>query len=158
MKKIQTLDLDIPDDMKSGWQNIVDLLAELTQTPAALIMRVHANSIEVFSTSNSQNNPYTKGDSEILGSGLYCESVMESQQQLIVPNALSDPQWENNPDIELGLVSYCGIPLLWPNGELFGTICIFCKSFSSIFYFSNVIVLTLIGSPYLPPVIPINFR
>ncbi|NAZ97789.1 GGDEF and EAL domain-containing protein [Vibrio toranzoniae] len=124
MKKIQTLDLDIPDDMKSGWQNIVDLLAELTQTPAALIMRVHANSIEVFSTSNSQNNPYTKGDSEILGSGLYCESVMESQQQLIVPNALSDPQWENNPDIELGLVSYCGIPLLWPNGELFGTICI----------------------------------
>ncbi|MGB1973542.1 MAG: sensor domain-containing phosphodiesterase [Vibrio toranzoniae] len=124
MKKIQTLDLDIPDDMKSGWQNIVDLLAELTQTPAALIMRVHANSIEVFSTSNSQNNPYTKGDSETLGSGLYCESVMESQQQLIVPNALSDPQWENNPDIELGLVSYCGIPLLWPNGELFGTICI----------------------------------
>ena len=124
MKKIQTLDLDIPDDMKSGWQNIVDLLAELTETPAALIMRVHANSIEVFSTSNSQNNPYTKGDSETLGSGLYCESVMESQQQLIVPNALSDPQWENNPDIELGLVSYCGIPLLWPNGELFGTICI----------------------------------
>ncbi|NAZ93958.1 GGDEF and EAL domain-containing protein [Vibrio toranzoniae] len=124
MKKIQTLDLDIPDDMKSGWQNIVDLLAELTQTPAALIMRVHANSIEVFSTSNSQNNPYTKGDSETLGNGLYCESVMESQQQLIVPNALSDPQWENNPDIELGLVSYCGIPLLWPNGELFGTICI----------------------------------
>ncbi|WP_146443590.1 sensor domain-containing phosphodiesterase [Vibrio kanaloae] len=124
MKKIQTLDLDIPDDMKSGWQNIVDLLAELTQTPAALIMRVHANSIAVFSTSNSQNNPYTKGDSETLGSGLYCESVMESQQQLIVPNALSDPQWENNPDIELGLVSYCGIPLLWPNGELFGTICI----------------------------------
>ncbi|NAZ45018.1 EAL domain-containing protein [Vibrio toranzoniae] len=124
MKKIQTLDLDIPDDMKSGWQNIVDLLAELTQTPAALIMRVHANSIEVFSTSNSQNNPYTKGDSETLGSGLYCESVMESQQQLIVPNALSDPQWENNPDIELGLVSYCGVPLLWPNGELFGTICI----------------------------------
>ncbi|NOI99762.1 GGDEF and EAL domain-containing protein [Vibrio kanaloae] len=124
MKKIQTLDLDIPDDMKSGWQNIVDLLAELTQTPAALIMRVHANSIEVFSTSNSQYNPYTKGDSETLGNGLYCESVMQSQQQLIVPNALSDPQWENNPDIELGLVSYCGIPLLWPNGELFGTICI----------------------------------
>ncbi|KAB0465242.1 sensor domain-containing phosphodiesterase [Vibrio kanaloae] len=124
MKKIQTLDLDIPDDMKSGWQNIVDLLAELTQTPAALIMRVHANSIEVFSTSNSQYNPYTKGDSETLGNGLYCESVMQSQQQLIVPNALSDPQWKNNPDIELGLVSYCGIPLLWPNGELFGTICI----------------------------------
>ncbi|WP_210443012.1 bifunctional diguanylate cyclase/phosphodiesterase [Vibrio crassostreae] len=124
MKKIKTIDLDIPDDMESGWQNIVDLLAQITQVPAALIMRVHANYIEVFSTSRSENNPYNKGDSETLGNGLYCETVMESQQQLVVPNALADPDWENNPDIKLGLVSYCGIPLLWPNGELFGTICI----------------------------------
>ena len=124
MKKIKTIDLDIPDDMGSSWQNIVDLLAQITQVPAALIMRVHSNYIEVFSTSNSDNNPYNKGDTETLGNGLYCESVMESKQQLVVPNALSDPKWENNPDVELGLISYCGIPLLWPNGELFGTICI----------------------------------
>ncbi|WP_261886189.1 sensor domain-containing phosphodiesterase [Vibrio pomeroyi] len=124
MKKIKTLDLDIPDDMEHGWQNIVDLLAQITQVPAALIMRVHANYIEVFSTSRSENNPYNKGDSETLGNGLYCETVMETQRQLLVPNALTDPKWENNPDIKLGLVSYCGIPLLWPNGELFGTICI----------------------------------
>lgn len=124
MKKIKTLDLDIPDDMEHGWQNIVDLLAQITQVPAALIMRVHANYIEVFSTSRSENNPYNKGDSESLGNGLYCETVMETQRQLLLPNALADPKWENNPDIKLGLVSYCGIPLLWPNGELFGTICI----------------------------------
>ncbi|MCF7502674.1 GGDEF and EAL domain-containing protein [Vibrio sp. L3-7] len=124
MKKIKTIDLDIPDDMGSSWQNIVDLLAQITQVPAALIMRVHSNYIEVFSTSNSDNNPYNKGDTETLGNGLYCESVMESKQQLVVPNALADPKWENNPDVELGLISYCGIPLLWPNGELFGTICI----------------------------------
>lgn len=124
MKKIKTLDLDIPDDMEHGWQNIVDLLAQITQVPAALIMRVHANYIEVFSTSHSENNPYNKGDSESLGNGLYCETVMETQRQLLVPNALADSKWENNPDIKLGLVSYCGIPLLWPNGELFGTICI----------------------------------
>ncbi|UPR58578.1 GGDEF and EAL domain-containing protein [Vibrio sp. ED004] len=124
MKKIKTLDLDIPDDMEHGWQNIVDLLAQITQVPAALIMRVHANYIEVFSTSRSENNPYNKGDSEMLGNGLYCETVMETQRQLLVPNALAEPKWENNPDAKLGLVSYCGIPLLWPNGELFGTICI----------------------------------
>ena len=53
MKKIKTLDLDIPDDMEHGWQNIVDLLAQITQVPAALIMRVHSNYIEVFSTSHS---------------------------------------------------------------------------------------------------------
>ena len=97
MKKIKTIDLDIPDDMGSSWQNIVDLLAQITQVPAALIMRVHSNYIEVFSTSNSDNNPYNKGDTETLGNGLYCESVMESQQQLVVPNALADPEMGKQP-------------------------------------------------------------
>ncbi|MFA0112785.1 EAL domain-containing protein [Vibrio sp. 10N.261.46.E11] len=124
MKKIKTIDLEIPDDMASSWQDIVDLLAQITKVPAALIMRVHTNYIEVFSTSHSQDNPYNKGDSETLGNGLYCETVMESQKQLLVPNALADVDWKNNPDTKLGLISYCGIPLFWPNGELFGTICI----------------------------------
>ncbi|WP_299688134.1 GGDEF and EAL domain-containing protein [uncultured Vibrio sp.] len=124
MKKIKTLDLDIPHDMKLGWQNIVDLLAQITQVQAALIMRVHHDFIEVFSTSQNDSNPYSQGSAELLGKGLYCESVMQSKQTLIVPNACSDPEWEHNPDVKLGLISYCGIPLLWPNGELFGTICI----------------------------------
>lgn len=124
MKKINTLDLDIPGDMKVGWQNIVDLLANITHVPAALIMRVHTSSIEVFSASQSQGNPYKEGDSEDLGHGLYCETVMQTKRLLVVPEATKDPVWENNPDVELGMISYCGIPLLWPNGEVFGTICI----------------------------------
>ena len=124
MKKIKTLDLDIPSDMKVGWQNIVDLLANITHVPAALIMRVHPSSIEVFSTSKSNGNPYKVGDSEELGHGLYCETVMKSNSRLVVPDATKDPAWKNNPDVELGMISYCGIPLLWPNGEVFGTICI----------------------------------
>ncbi|WP_394250372.1 EAL domain-containing protein [Vibrio profundi] len=124
MTKINTIELDIPEDMKEGWENIVDLLAQITKVPAALIMRVHSESIEVFSTSNSEGNPYSQGDSEGLGNGLYCETVLEEKSRLKVPNALSDPDWEDNPDIALGMISYCGIPLLWPNGESFGTICI----------------------------------
>jgi diguanylate cyclase (GGDEF)-like protein/PAS domain S-box-containing protein len=32
--------------------------------------------------------------------------------------------WDHNPDIELGMISYLGLPLRWPGGEIFGTICI----------------------------------
>ncbi|WP_261904320.1 sensor domain-containing phosphodiesterase [Vibrio fortis] len=124
MKKINTLDLDIPSDMKVGWQNIVDLLANITHVPAALIMRVHTASIEVFATSHSDGNPYKEGDSEELGHGLYCETVMRTNRRLIVPDATQDPNWKNNPDVKIGMISYCGIPLLWPNGDVFGTICI----------------------------------
>ncbi|MBW3696262.1 EAL domain-containing protein [Vibrio sp. T187] len=124
MTKINTIELEIPLDMKEGWQNIVDLLAQITEVPAALVMRIHTESIEVFSSSQSDSNPYAEGDSEGLGNGLYCESVIENKSRLIVPDALSDKDWDHNPDIKLGMVSYCGIPLLWPNGEPFGTICI----------------------------------
>ena len=49
---------------------------------------------------------------------------MNSRQKLNVPNALVDPKWKNNPDMKFGLVAYCGLPVSWPNGEVFGTICI----------------------------------
>ena len=117
-------DLDIPDNVLSNWQAIVDLLAELAGIPASLIMRVHARDIEVFVSSHSEGNVYEAGERTILDTGLYCETVMNTQRELLVPNALEDPLWDHNPDIELGMISYYGLPLTWPTGELFGTICI----------------------------------
>ena len=29
-----------------------------------------------------------------------------------------------NPDIKLGMISYLGVPISWPDGEIFGTICV----------------------------------
>ena len=115
--------LQVSEDIFQGWQQTVDLIAELARIPAALIMRVSQHEIEVFVSSDSQGNPYEKGMKEHLGNGLYCETVIEDQTQLLVPNALKDPDWDANPDIELGMISYCGLPLSWPNGEPFGTIC-----------------------------------
>ena len=43
---------------------------------------------------------------------------------LIVPNALQDPCWADNPDIRLGMTFYLGFPLIWPDGEIFGTMCV----------------------------------
>jgi len=117
-------DFDIPDNVLSNWQTTADLLAELAGIPAALIMRVHARDIEVFVSSHSEGNAYAAGERACLDTGLYCETVMDTQQELLVPNALEDPLWDHNPDIKLDMISYCGLPLTWPTGELFGTICI----------------------------------
>jgi transcriptional regulator with GAF, ATPase, and Fis domain len=105
------------------WQNLVDNIAKLFDVPATLIMRVHPPSIEVFVASNSPGNPYEKGEQADLP-GLYCNTVMESQQPLLIPNARKDPNWNQNPDIKLGMISYLGYPLNWPNGDTFGTICV----------------------------------
>ncbi|KGY11640.1 diguanylate cyclase [Vibrio tubiashii] len=124
MSKLNTGTISIPDDINESWQNIVNLLAEIVNVPAALIMRIHKEHIEVFSANNNHTHPYKVGDSETLGQGLYCETVVNENRKLVVPNASSDPLWSNNPDMKFGLLAYCGLPLRWPNGDIFGTICV----------------------------------
>lgn len=117
-------DLIVPGSILETWQATVDLIAELMHVPAALVMRVHHWEIEVFVTSASPGNVYEAGERAQLDTGLYCETVMETQRALCVPNALEDARWDRNPDIELGMVSYYGLPLTWPSGEIFGTFCV----------------------------------
>jgi len=107
------------------WQHVVDIVAELLTVPAGLIMRCQGNEIEVLVASASPGNPYHPGEKELLpGSGLYCETVIKTRQMLLVPNALQDEKWLNNPDIKLGMISYLGYPIFLPQGEVFGTICV----------------------------------
>lgn len=117
-------DIEIPEHFISSWQQTVDVMAEIIQVPAGLIMRVHSDEIEVFLKSQNDGNIYKKGEVAPLDSGLYCETVMDTKKELLVPNALKDKHWDHNPDIEIGMISYCGLPLLWPNGKIFGTLCI----------------------------------
>jgi len=114
----------ISDKTLTKWQKIVNLLANMVGVRAGLIMRVHPTEIEVFVSSDSDGNPYTVGDREHLNHELYCETVMATNDMLLVPNALTDPDWEHNPDIKLNMVSYLGFPLQWPDEQIFGTICV----------------------------------
>lgn len=116
--------LEIPLVIQQSWQETVDLLADILGIPSALIMRVHSHEIEVFTKSSNKENTYKLGEKVLLGTGLYSETVISNQQELLIPNAIKDPLWKSNPDIDLGLVAYCGLPLTWPTGEAFGTICI----------------------------------
>lgn len=113
----------IPQNFTSKWQEIVDLLAKIIGIPAALIMKVENDFMEVFISSKSDNNPYHIGHKEHWN-GLYCETVIKLQNSLKVANALKDEKWDKNPDLKLGMVSYLGFPLNFPNGEPFGTICV----------------------------------
>jgi transcriptional regulator with GAF, ATPase, and Fis domain len=131
MRKRQMIDsgpktgLTVTDSLMDKWQGIVDLMAKLVGVPTGLIMRIAGQDIEVFVSSRSQGNPYHPGDKEhLVGSGLYCETVIKTKSKLLVPNALSDENWKNNPDIKLNMISYLGFPILLPDGQPFGTICI----------------------------------
>lgn len=123
MNNTQIKDIKIPDETINKWQNIVDTVADLLDVPAALIMKVKPPYIKVFRASETENNPYEVGDKEKLN-GLYCETVILDDEKLLVTNALKDEEWEDNPDLELGMVSYLGFPIKWPDGDFFGTFCV----------------------------------
>jgi GAF domain-containing protein len=120
----------IPDPILEKWQKIVNLMAEMLDVPAGLIMRILGEDIHVFVSSSTEGNPYHPGDSEhFWGSGLYCETVVTKNHELLVPNALFDEAWRNNPDVRLNMISYLGYPIRWPDGKPFGTICVLdCKT------------------------------
>src|SRR5271169_3563402 len=106
----------VPSEIIKKWQEIVDLLAEIMHVPSAVIMRVEPSNSEVFVASDCK--PSEAGS-------LYCETVMKTCQPLLVPDARRDERWKSSPDIKRGMVSYLGVPISWPNGEIFGTICVY---------------------------------
>jgi hypothetical protein len=81
---------EVPSEIVSKWQEIVDLLAEVIHVPSALIMRVEPPNIKVFVSSESQGNPYEPNEVASLNTGLYCETVMNTCKPLLVPDALND--------------------------------------------------------------------
>jgi len=117
----------VPREIVGKWQEIVNLTAEIMHVPSALIMRVEPPNIKVFVSSETKGNPYEQDEVASLDTGLYCETVMKTRQPLLVPDALRDEQWQSNPDIKLGMISYLGVPIIWPDGEVFGTICVLDK-------------------------------
>ncbi|MBU1577853.1 MAG: PAS domain S-box protein, partial [Bacteroidetes bacterium] len=141
---------NIPTNFLEKWQNIADLLAKIIGIPAALIMKTENEFMEVFISSDSANNPYSPGDKEHWH-GLYCKTVIKSQKELLVANALKDTNWDKNPDIKLGMIAYLGIPLNFPDKHPFGTICVLDNKenkFSTenkalLYQFKNVIELDL---------------
>ena len=114
----------IRDEMLAKWQRVVDILADILDVPAGLIMRTAPPRHLVFVPSAGDGNPYEPDDAFELNTGLYCDTVMEQRCLLVVRDALEDPQWNRNPDLKHGMTFYMGLPLVWPDGCIFGTICV----------------------------------
>jgi len=113
--------IQVPPDIIRKWQEIVDLLADVMHVPSASIMRLEPPQIKVFVSSGSKGNPCVPGS---VDTGPYCETVLKSRKPLRVTDALTDETWRANPHVKSGMISYLGVPISWPDGEIFGTICI----------------------------------
>lgn len=107
------------------WQSLIDTVAKIVNVPSGLIMKLNEDTIEVFLKSQTNGNPYHAGEKAELIYGLYCETVIGRQEELLVPDSTKDPVWKkNNPDVDINMISYLGYPINWPDGKVFGTVCL----------------------------------
>ena len=58
------MSFQIPEKTPQDCQRIADILAGVVPVPAALVMRLHHDGIEVLISCNSEAKPYHPGDGE----------------------------------------------------------------------------------------------
>ncbi|MDX2319957.1 MAG: sensor domain-containing diguanylate cyclase [Moritella sp.] len=107
------------------WQQTVDLIAELFGSACGTIVQLRQNEFNVVVASQNEDNFLSRNDSWSWDLNSFCRKIIETKKALNVQEALSDADWKLSPPVVEGKIrSYCGLPIFWPDGELFGTICI----------------------------------
>ncbi len=120
-------EIAIPSDFLQKWQRIVDLLANIMRVPSAVVTKMElpaCTSYRTIVSSNSKGNPFPTDEIFSMDIGTFCETVIKNRQPLLVVNGLEDDAWKSAPEMGVGMVSYLGYPVSWPDGRIFGTICV----------------------------------
>jgi diguanylate cyclase (GGDEF)-like protein len=111
------------------WQRVVDLMTRLLGATTGYVIEYNDKfGYRAALTSQNPENPHPKvsGKPQPLNSNIYCRRVLETKMALYEQDASGKPEWADNPELTRnGYVSYFGIPLLWPDGSVFGTLCVY---------------------------------
>ncbi len=109
------------------WQRLVDLLAEVYAADAALISCVGPAGLRVQVASRSDAPLFETGDERLLPAEAYCAAVVAGRAALTVDDAEQDPLWRPRLAANGQMRAYLGVPLLWPDKTVYGTLCVLAR-------------------------------
>lgn len=113
----------IPDDILDDWHNAINALADMLDVNSVVVSRLNDGAVTFLRGTDGSCIPFNPGDS-IDPEGHYCNAVIKSNKAFILPYAPDDPEFCDAPEAQMGLVSYMGFPLRWPDGNMFGILCL----------------------------------
>lgn len=133
MNEWKTLDWLTRDDAIRAslekWQRAVDLMTKILGATAGYIIQYRESGgyLPAVASQNPENPRRDIPDAPAPPtSNFYCRRVIEQKAPFYEPNATGKPEWATNPELSKdGYLSYYGVPLLWPDGSLFGTLCVY---------------------------------
>lgn len=118
---------EIQDEMRNRWRRSLDSIVRVLCVDVAVIHRFHHPCLEVFLSSETEGIPFPKGDPSDMDIRLFCERVIKERIPILICDGLRDPACMENPAVRSGMAFCLGLPLVWPDGEIFGTVCVFDK-------------------------------
>ena len=108
---------------EAGLRPALAYLLGLTTFRFIAIFRFHegrANAAAFY----DRDNPSLLGVEEVPSSATYCCFARDSKGAFITASALEDPRLEHHVARET-VQSYCGIPIMTPEGTILGTLCMY---------------------------------
>ncbi|WP_207063564.1 sensor domain-containing diguanylate cyclase [Motiliproteus sp. SC1-56] len=119
------LDSDTPDLPLHKWQQSLDLATRLFKAPVGYVMQYTSRGGQVVAASGRGSLAYPIGSYIPVDAPTFSAEVVRQKRQLYVPDAQVDHRWELNPEVTSdGIRSFFGLPLFWPDGMAFGTLCV----------------------------------
>lgn len=103
----------------SKWQNMLDFVANLFGVKVSMITRIQNHSIETILTNKGSDDHVVKVQE--IGAGSFCDAVIHMGAPLAVENVFNDKKWQEKNNKR---VAYLGVPIRWPDDEIFGTLTI----------------------------------
>src|SRR4051794_22327488 len=112
--------LDTPPEEELD--ELTRIAAELLGAPVALVSLVGEDRQFFKSRAGDLPAPFREGTPL---SHSYCRHAVGSREPLAIEDAREHPLVRDNPAVrELGAVAYLGIPLVVPEGQALGTLCV----------------------------------
>ena len=113
----------IDSSVQSKWQRLLDLSIEALGAPVALITRINAAASEILLQSGAKPE-WNPGGELPQNLGIFVKAVVESKNELAVEDASLADLWAQTAGEQPGIAAFLGRPILWPSGEVFGTVCV----------------------------------
>ena len=115
--------LTVPHKVKNNWQNIVDILADVAKAEAGYITKISEGKIKILKVAPGAS-VIEEGKMLDLAE-VYCHKAVDEQKIVEINDARQIDKWQDSHSMELGFISYLGIPIFQPQSrDVFGTICV----------------------------------
>ncbi len=114
----------IDSSIQSKWQRLLDLSIEVIRVPVALITRRNSSGSEILLRGGEASPEWNFSGKFSQDLSMLVRAVEEAKDEFAIEDVSQTDQSAKTKGHASGFAALLGCPILWPSGEVFGTVCV----------------------------------